>query len=499
MILRPVYPLVALASVSAMASCASKNDAAQKPNIILIMTDQQRFDCIGAVNPLISTPNIDAIAADGMLFKNGYVASPSSTPARSVLLTGMTPWHAGMTGYHAKVAEKYPNEMPALLGAAGYRTVGIGKMHWFPQRTSHGFDTLILDESSRVESPGFRDDYRAWFAENAPGLNADTTGIGWNAHAGRVYALPEELHPTRWTGNVAVETIEANSDTGKPLFMKVSFARPHSPYDPPQRYFDMYKDVAIPEPWVGDWCGDFADRPMIEDAPFGDFGVEHAVDSRRHYYAAVTFIDDQVGRIVKALKDNGMYDNSIIIFTSDHGDMLGDHNHWRKTYPYEGSAHIPFIMKVPGNLASGEMREQCVDLRDILPTFLDVAGAEIPAMDGRSMLPLAEDNGAPWREYIETEHSRCYAPKSGWVALTDGKTKYVWFYNQGAEQFFDLMTDPHELREASADVANAETIAMWRGRMIETLAERGDDWVKDGKLVQNDIESPLNANYPKSN
>lgn len=156
--------------------------ATDKPNLILIMTDQQRFDCVGAMgNPYISTPNIDALAGDGALFMNAYSSTPSSTPARAGLLTGCSPWKHGMLGY-SKVAQKYPYEMPQMLKEAGYYTFGIGKMHYTPQRNLHGYHGALLDESGRVESPDFVSDYRQWFTMEAPGLNPDETGIGWNAH-----------------------------------------------------------------------------------------------------------------------------------------------------------------------------------------------------------------------------------------------------------------------------------------------------------------------------
>ena len=487
---KTTLPLLALAASALPA-------AAARPHVILIMTDQQRFDALGTVNPVVSTPNLDALARAGVSFPNAYVASPSSTPARGVLLTGMTPWHAGMVGYYGKVAEKYPNELPQILSDAGYRTVAVGKMHYFPQRNAHGFQILKVDESGRVETDGFVSDYRQWFAAAAPDKNPDATGIGWNEHAAAVYALSEELHPTRWTADEAIRQIEA-CDPAQPLFLKVSFARPHSPYDPPQRWLDRYKDAEIPAPWVGDWCAEFADRPMTKDAAFGDFGTEHAVNSRRHYYAAVSFIDEQIGRVVEALKKQGIYDNALIVFTSDHGDMLGDHHHWRKTYPYEGSARIPFIVRVPGDAAAGQTRTQCVDLRDVMPTFLDAAGVEVPlSVDGKSLLSVVKNPRAPWREYIEFEHSSAYEAGSGWVALTDGRTKYVWQYNKGTEQLFDLTADPGELHERSKDQKYQKTLAVWRGRMAQTLQERGEAWVKDGKLQKTNFSGPLNQNYPK--
>jgi arylsulfatase A-like enzyme len=388
-----------------------------------------------------------------------------------------------------------------MLRDAGYFTFGIGKMHYTPQRNLHGFHGALLDESGRVESPDFVSDYRQWFVMEAPGENPDATGIGWNAHAGKVYKSPEQLHPTQWTGNEAVRFIR-NYHREEPLFLKISFARPHSPYDPPQRYFDRYENVDVPAPFVGDWCERFANRPGTPDAAFGDFGVEHAMDSRRHYYAAVTFIDDQIGRIISVLKEKGIYDNSWIVFISDHGDMLGDHHHWRKTYAYEGSAHIPFIVKPPKNtktvLQRGQSLEQPVEIRDVLPSFLDAAGITQPeGMDGMSVIRLLNDKQASWRPYIDLEHATCYEKDNYWVALTDGKMKYIWFLHTGEEQLFDLEKDPQELKNLSKNKDDSGMLNSWRERMVNHLSVRGEPYVKDGKLQILDKTVLLSPNYPK--
>ena len=161
--------------------------------------------------------------------------------------------------------------------------------------------------------------------------------------------------------------------------------------------------------------------------------MEYARNSRKYYYASVTFIDEQVGRIVDELKKKGMYDNALICFVADHGDMLGDHHLWRKTYAYEGSAAIPFIIKLPENMKSslkpGEKIEAPVELRDLLPTFLALNGCRIPEeIDGLSLLPLLEKGKAPWREYIDIEHSTAYWADNYWCALTDGKIYLVFPY-----------------------------------------------------------------------
>lgn len=376
--------------------------------------------------------------------------------------------------------------MPQMLRESGYYTFGIGKMHFFPQKSLHGFHGTLVDESGRVEQPDFVSDYRDWFKLMAPGLDPDATGIGWNEHRAGVYALEEQLHPTYWTGQTAVELIE-NYRLDKPLFLKVSFARPHSPYDPPRRFLDMYREEDMPAPFVGDWAGDFADYPMEKNSAFGDFGIDHAKKSRRAYYANVTFVDEMVGKIVEVLKRKDMYDNTLILFTSDHGDMLGDHHHWRKTYAYEGSANIPFIMKSPSasknQIERGSILPNPVELRDVLPTFLDAAGADIPnEMDGKSLLTLVREKSAEWRDFIDIEHATCYEKHNYWCALTDGKIKYIYFLSDGTEQLFDLKNDPGELTDLSSAPAHQTNLQIWRERMVAHFSERGDEYVKDGKL-----------------
>ena len=492
----------AIAPTSAATDGSARPQPGRRPNIILLMTDQHRGDCLGAAgNRVIRTPHLDAMAADGALFRRAYSSVPSCTPARSGLLTGYAPWRHGMLGY-GDIAVRYPHEMPRLLHDAGYVAHGIGKMHFHPQRNLHGFDGTLLDESGRVESSDFVSDYRLWFRERAPKLDPDATGIGWNEHRAGTYLLAEDLHPTSWTGRQAVEFID-RYDKPAPLFLKVSFARPHSPYDPPARYLDTYSGAAIPPPVVGAWAAEFAKFPMTPDAPFGDFGVEHAVRSRRHYYASITFIDDQIGRIVAALKRKGLYDNALILFVSDHGDMLGDHHHWRKTYPYEGSARIPCVVKwpagTPAKVKRGVTLDSLVELRDILPTMLDAAGAAIPAeLDGRSLLDVICSRGGSWRTQLDLEHATCYRAENDWAALTDGRQKYVFNFFTGAEQLFDLAADPGETRDLSAEASRRSQLASWRDRLARHLAERGDAWVKDGRIQTRAKGVIYGPNYPKS-
>lgn len=479
--------------------------AKKKPHIIFIITDQQRGDALGCMgNERIITPHLDSLAQDGFCFQSAYSSTPSSTPARSGLLTGLSPWHHGMLGY-GKGAEHYPYEMPQMLRDQGYLTLGIGKMHWQPQNATHGFHATIIDESGRVESPYFMSDYRKWFQTVAPGKNPDITGLGWNDHGASAYQLPEELHPTAWTADVAIRTIE-HYEGEEPLFLKISFARPHSPYDPPQRVLDLYKDIEMADPAQGEWSRHIGEKltdPKANpSAAFAQFDVEYVKNTRKHYYAAISFIDEEIGRIVRTLKEKGIYDDALICFTSDHGDMMGDHHHWRKTYAYEGSAHIPLLMKLPEGwktiVRKGGSVDAPVELRDILPTFLDAAGAEVPeGMDGKSMLALLTQEKPEWRRWIDLEHATCYTRDGDWCALTDGKWKYIWFQRTGEEQLFHVEEDPYEQQELSANKRYRKQLAELRQAMVEHLSERGEEWVKDNQLVKRTrtmLYSPL---YPK--
>lgn len=456
-----------------------------KPHLLMLMSDQHRADWMGCDgNKAVSTPNLDALAQGGVRFRHAYSCTPSCTPARAALLTGMSPWRNGMLGY-GRVAEKYSVEGPRLLRDAGYYTTGIGKMHWSPQRNLHGFHQTLLDESGRVESYDFKSDYRAWFASEAPNLNPDATGIGWNDNTAKPYVLPERLHPTTWTADCAVRFLESYQRP-EPFFLKVSFARPHSPYDPPQRFWDRYADAALPEAQVGSWAAGFKPRnSQRDDIWHGDVGAALTRRARVGYSGSVSFMDEQLGRVMEALRKRGWLDETFIVYLSDHGDMTGDHYLWRKSYAYQASARIPMIVRGPG-VARGTVSDIPVEIRDVLPSLLTAAGATVPqACDGQNLTTAKR----PW---IDLEHDVCYDRTNHWTAVTDGQWKYIYHAFDGREQLFDLVNDPHELRESS----NEDALRLWRGRMTEHLAIRGEQWVKGGRLMPRPKSMLYSPNYP---
>jgi choline-sulfatase len=467
------------------------------------MDDQHRADCLGiTANNAVRTPNLDRIGREGAVFRHAYSSTPSCIPARAGLLTGLSPWRHGMLGY-GRVAVRYGNEMPRLLREAGYYTIGVGKMHWHPQRNLHGFHRTILDESGRVESPDFVSDYHKWFHEQAPKLDPDATGLGWNDYDARPYALPEYLHPTRWIADTAIEFLRSYNRL-EPFFLKVSFERPHSPYDPPQRFWDMYEDADLPAAAVGDWAERNACRgqKLPSDTWRGDLGPAQVRRSRRGYYGSISFVDEQIGRVLEVLEKRGLLENTLVIYLSDHGDMTGDHYLWRKSYAYEASAGIPMLLRWPSNFLHanrGQTLDQPVELRDVLPTLLDVAGVTFDPkrFDGRTLLDLVRGNAAGWREFIDLEHDVCYSRENHWSALSDGKTKYIFHAIDGRQQLFNLTSDPKELYDLASDPAHSATLREWRSRLVAHLQERGKPFVVNGDLGIRPNRMLYGPNYPR--
>lgn len=497
---------IQLTGLTALATAACGSDEllrtppARRPNILLLMTDQHRGDCLGCDgNSVIKTPNLDALARDGYHFTSAYSSTPSCTPARAALLTGLQPWNHGMLGY-SKVADRYSPEFPRTFSENGYRTHAIGKLHYHPQRNYHGFQSAEIDESGRVEAPGFVSDYRKWFREVAPELDPDRTGIGWNDYPSAAYALPEELHPTRWTADRAVEFLE-KVDGDKPFLLKVSFARPHSPYDPPRRFMEAYSDADMPAPQVGAWAAEkYATRSSDRDDIWhGDLGAEQAKASRRGYYGSVSFVDEQIGRILAALDSQSLRENTLVLFLADHGDMLGDNNLWRKTYAYEPSARIPMIMRLPGGRREGGQTKKIarpVEIRDIFPTMLDAAGISVrKKLDGASLIRLAKQDGE-WRKHIDLEHDVCYDVTNHWSAITDGRWKYIFHALDASEQLFDLKQDPYETQDLSGSARHKGELERQRHLLTEHLKPRGQEWVKNGALVARPKRLLHSPNYP---
>jgi len=464
-----------------------------RPNIVLITCDQLRGDCIGADgHPVVETPNIDTLAAGGVRFSRAYTAVPSCIAARAAIFTGLTPRSHGRVGYEDCVPWDYDITLPGELARAGYQTQGVGKMHVYPCRSLLGFHAVTLhdgflhaerDRRKRIE---LTDDYLPWLRERA-GREADyiDTGLECNSWVARPWHLDESLHPTNWVVTKAAEFLNRR-DPRKPFFLWMSFVRPHSPLDPPQAYWDMYREAEIPPRIVGDWAKRFPEGAIVPASGFEGRLDERAYRrARRAYYALVTHIDHQIGRFMQHLVEHDEANNTIIIFASDHGDLLGDHNLLRKGLPYEGCVRVPLVMHAPAGTDVGFRRGAVVDapveLRDIMPTCLEAAGAAIgESVEGASLLPLARAEKADWRDYVHGEHTHA----GGSVHyLTDGREKYVWFSETGAEQLFDLEGDPDELHDLAGDCDHKPRLLKWRAALIEELRGREEGFTDGETLI----------------
>ncbi|MDA1192883.1 MAG: arylsulfatase [Candidatus Poribacteria bacterium] len=475
------------------------------PNIILIIADQMRGDCLGADgHPVVETPNLDWLAKSGTRFSHAYSPVPSCLPARAILMTGMNQWHTGVLGMgrgQGVIPNDYPHTLAGELSKAGYATHLVGKGHFTPQRASMGFQTRELDESGRLIADGQKDDYREWFdREKKREITPDDHGVDWNSWMARPWHTEEYLHPTSWTMTRAQHFLRER-DKSRPFFLNISFARPHSPYVPPQPYFDLYDGREMPSPHIGEWSA-MHEVPGAEvnvNAWRGKLSDWRIQRGRVGYYGEISFIDAQIGRLRNWMSryQPELNRNTWIIFTADHGDMVGDHHLWRKTYAYEGSARVPLIVAPPpGTRVENRVAEEVAGLQDIMPTILDAAGVEIPAsVDGNSLISVMKGDASSWREYLHGEHCTCYAPEQEMQYVTDGRRKFIWLPRIGVEQFFDLVADPGETRNLVDDAAYAVESAMWRARLVAELEARDCGWVRDGALHCPDDGSPLVSPY----
>lgn len=464
-----------------------------KYNVLMIMTDQHRYDCMGdSSGGYVETPSLDYLAEQGTIFENAYTAAPSCCPARASLMTGISPWKTGVLctdgrGYRMGgcIGVNFPHTLAGELSAAGYHTAGIGKMHFFPQRNTMGFGYTVLDESGRAEDEKFTSDYTEWFLKQNPARRGITDhGVHWNGWLARPFDCEECYHPTNWTANRTLEALEKR-DITKPFFINMSFARPHSPYDPSEFFFDMYMNKEEVAPIKSEWSKEFendADRKNI----MATKGAHTELQNKRMragYYGSITQIDYQIGKVFTYMQKAGIFDNTLVLFLSDHGDMLGDHNMYRKKVPYESSSHIPLIVKLPKGLSEDKVAkvQDAVSITDILPTILEVCEVEAPNnIDGISLLSAMHGEKLN-REYVFCEHN--VSDKDDYLMITNGKHKYVWHYKTGAEEFFDISTSKDEKSNLIADETYADIIAEMKGLVLKELKTRNTN---DLVFVEND-------------
>ena len=468
-----------------------------QPNILLIMCDQFRGDCLSFLDHHdVKTPYLDYLASKGTVFNRAYSATPSCIPARATLLTGMSQDRTGRVGYEDGITFDYEHYLAQGLRDNHYQTACIGKMHVHPPRLSCGYEILKLHDGyigkyRRATLPYWMhqdvsDDYMRYLRDKL-GKDADVNNAGSenNSWVMSVWPYADDTHPTNWVANESIEFLKTRDRT-RPFFLTASFVRPHPPFDAPRQYLDMYINKELHEPVSGDWDNVEA---TLKDGKVMDSIHGCSDDELRHqalagYYACITHIDHQIGRIITALENDGTFNDTIIIFTSDHGEMLFDHHLFRKVVPYEGSTHIPLIVHVGKNIArtDAHISESIVELRDIMPTILDMCHLDIPdTCDGLSFKNDLTDNIKLDRTYLHGEHSGNYEQSNQWI-LTD-KYKYIWFTQTDIEQFFDMQNDREERHNLIDDENLKDEIDYHRQLLIKELEGREEGYTDGERLI----------------
>ncbi len=457
-----------------------------QPNILLIMPDQMRGDCLSlAHHPVLLTPNIDAIGGQGAFFTHAYTTCASCIPARRSLLTGRYPATNGMVGYQ----EGVPIERPTLtehLRRAGYATAIAGRyMHQSPYDEPYGFETRLLGSTYKLD-----DAYARMLDSAVPELGGIRgLGLSFNGRQARPWPLPDHLHPTHWTVQQARHVIASQPDE-RPLFLATSFYAPHPPLCPPAFYMERYLRQTLPPAAIGEW----AIPPAAEgrgagvDAHHVHLSGEALQGAQAGYFGLINHIDDQLYWLIQEFKTRSreMGRPWVIIFTSDHGEMLGDHYFFRKCEPYEGASHIPFLIQASAEMGfiPGLVCDMPVCLEDLMPTLLAMSGQVIPdGVDGENLLPVLRGKADVNRPWLHGEHAPCYGEDQAYHFLTDGRRKYIWRPIDGSEQFFDLETDPMELRNLAAEREYAGSLAVWRQRLVDHLQNRPEGFSDGDQLI----------------
>ncbi len=480
----------------------------EKPNVLLLLTDQQRYDTIAAAGfEHMKTPNMDRLVHEGCLFANAYTPNPVCVPARHYLLTGTT---ARFHGYYVNQGTPIKDDalpmLPRALSDNGYATAVIGKTHFAPRRRHHGFDDLYLMDEVPLHVDD--DEYMMHLKDAGYGDARNIHGVRPHIYnVPQKSVLPEKLHGTNWIADKAIEYIDQKKD--RPFFLQCGWIAPHPPWNIPERLLDLYDDVDVPEsvevsrsfPYHSgtdcEWYGD-------NDSP------ETKAQIRRAYYTAVTMIDTAIGRILDCLEQNGLLDNTLIILTSDHGDMLQDKGFYGKEVPYEGAARIPLVMRYPKTFAAGSADRRFADLCDVFPTILDVTGVDLHYKEANKRYELFGEsllkNDSPRRDrdyqWCEYGKDAPYGPGNlRWVAMRDERYKFIYYYNGGTEQFYDLQDDPGETRNliGSEDLPQ-EAYARLRSKCLEMEVRWGvEEYVQNGdfrKFESHEFPKERTSKFP---
>ncbi|MEI4484871.1 sulfatase-like hydrolase/transferase [Frigidibacter sp. MR17.14] len=449
-----------------------------RPNFLLITTDQWPAHLLGAAgHPAVQTPTLDELCRNGTRYPNATSECPICVPARRSLMTGASPRRHGDRVYDDQMAMP-PETLAASFSAAGYQTQAVGKLHVFPQRDRIGFDDVHLDEEGRAQY-GVMDDYEIFLGDRGhPGQQFDH-GMSTDGYVHRPWHMAEALHVTNWATQAMIRQIKRRDPT-RPGFWYLSYRHPHPPLVPLQAYLDLYRDIPIDAARGDDWS---ATQPLpfavaSKRARGEKYSEAQVAAIRRAFYALCTHIDHQIRLVIGTLREEMLLDNTIILFTSDHGDMLGDHGLWAKSLFYQGAAGVPMILlgrPRDRGIGVGAVDDRLVTLADVMPTLLDLAGIAPPqGCDGRSMV-----SGAP-RPHVYGEFGTDAAATR---MVRDARHKLIYYPVGNVRQLFDLEEDPDEAGDLSGDPACAGVLDRLTDLLVSELYGSDLDWLIEGRLT----------------
>ncbi|MBN2710806.1 MAG: sulfatase-like hydrolase/transferase [Planctomycetes bacterium] len=415
-----------------------------KPNVLIIFTDMQRADTIHALgNPVIKTPNLDRLVAEGTAFVNCHSPSPVCVPARCCMHYGQYPQTTGLYDNGAMPPDN-GKSIPAILSRESYFTASIGKCHFLPNKLEkRGFDMRLIQEEC-CSDPEV-DDYCRYLKDN--GLDYDEP----QGTRGEMYYIPQPSlhdaasHPSQWLGDRSVDFIKENSSGQRPWMLFSSFIHPHPPFCPPKPWHKLYRAAMMPYPFVPDNCESthtWVNRRQNR-YKYRDQGIDRNLlrCMKAYYYACISFVDFQIGRILSALEEKGQLDNTLIIFSSDHGEYLGDYNCFGKRGMHDASSRVPLIVRYPERFEAGKISSAPASLVDFMPTIFAASGSPCDdvAMEGVDLSALAK--GDANRDTVFSQYQK--GERAIYMSVSE-KWKYIYSAGDDREFLFDRLTDPGE-------------------------------------------------------
>ncbi len=472
----------------ALASPALALPQSGAPNILHIMSDQQQWGTIAGRSEC-RTPNLNRLAESGMLFERSYTPSAVCCPARAMILSGAYHWHNGVYNQvHSPPSVHRDMNADVVLYSnrlrdAGYRLGYVGKWHASYVRTplDFGFHEVANLEGCdprlirQLETNPDRVERVKAEIQSVPQRRFSWPGSGpfhmWGYREG-----PEEATPEYYRAECAIRMMKRFARAAAPWHLEVQFVQPHDPYMPLKKYLDRYDPHAIRVP--RSFQDRFEGKPGLhrrESETWGNITDDDYREGRAHYYAYAEQLDAQIGRVLDALKETGQEDNTLVVATTDHGDMVGAHRMWIKGWiPYEETYRVPLIVRWPGHIRAGARTGRLAQTHDLAHTYVAAAGAKpMPFPDGQALQPLFENpQSSAWRDHILCAYYGGEFLYTQRIAITN-RFKYV-FNGFDIDECYDLENDPEEMRNLAAFGEKRPYVDDMRARLYELMNQFDD-------------------------